>query len=149
MISDHPAAKEHEGTVLVAEDDPDVRALIETVLDANGYRSISATEGNEALKLFLEPNHAFSVVLTDLQLPGLNGLQLLREIRKKDPNIAVVIASGRIEDGTVDELKALDVTAFLDKPFTITQLLSTMTLVSSRREVLSLQGELRGVQRSL
>jgi len=135
MISDHPAAKDHEGTVLVAEDDPDVRALIETVLDAYVYRSISVIEGNEALKLLLEPHHPFSVVLTDLQLPGLSGLELLRAIRRRDANIAVVVASGRIEDETLDELKALDITAFLDKPFTITQLVDTMTLVSRRRDV--------------
>ena len=134
MTNDYLPTETDNETVLVAEDDPNVAELIKMVLTANGYHAICASDGFEALKLFTAGEHNFCVVLADLQLPGLNGLGLLRAVRMRDPNVAMVVASGRLEDETLDQLMAINVTAFLNKPYTIAQLLDTKTLVCGHRK---------------
>jgi len=134
MASDSLTAEAQEALALIAEDDPSIGELIKLVLASRGYRSITANNGMEALKLLTSTDHRFSVMLTDLRLPGLNGLELIRAIRKADRNIAIVVVSGRMEGETKDELTAFNITAFLNKPFTLAQLLDTMSLVDGHRK---------------
>ena len=116
-----------QGVVLVVEDEPTLQMFIELVLASGGYRVVSARDGTEALRLFTEHDHAFALVLTDLQLPGLNGLELVRAIRTKDRNIPIVVESGTMVEWSMAELKTLDVTAFVRKPFSAAQLLKTIS----------------------
>ena len=131
-MTDPPLSTGPDGKViLVVEDESSLRKLIELVLQSRGYRVVSANDGVEALRLFGELGERVSVVLTDLQLPNLNGLELVRAIRAKDRNIPIIIASGTLVAWSLEELKELTVTAFINKPFTTANLLKTIAEVSS------------------
>jgi DNA-binding NarL/FixJ family response regulator len=79
--------------VLVVEDDPALLELLEQWLTVSGYVTMSAKDGLEALELV--QRHAFDVIVTDLKLPGLNGLQLLSLVKDLQPGVVVIFLSGQ------------------------------------------------------
>jgi putative two-component system response regulator len=101
--------------VLVADDDPAIRKARRLILSA--YQVHEAGDGTEALRAF--EAHAPDLVLSDLQMPGLGGLELLRRVKAADPSAAVIILTGA---GTVDNaVQALRLQAddYLVKPFNV------------------------------
>lgn len=103
------------GTILVVDDDPDIREVLRDRLESLGYRVLPASNGKEGLELLEKQNP--HMVLLDVEMPGMNGLQVLREIRKKgyDLTVVMVTAYGTIERA-VQAMKegAYD---FIPKPF--------------------------------
>ena len=134
MTSPHPSARADGESILVVEDEPSIQKLIELVLQSSGYRVITASDGIQALELYAQNRHALSLVLTDLKLPRLSGLDLVRAIQTKDRHIPVIVASGSLDEWCSEELKSLEVAAFLNKPFTVAQLLGTVADVAGRRK---------------
>jgi diguanylate cyclase (GGDEF)-like protein len=101
--------------VLVADDDLSIRTLIDEVLKDDGYDVTTAADGAEAWKKFREGT--YEIVLTDIRMPGLDGLQLLRRIREKSPITHVLMLTSYASlDSSVRALKdgAYD---YLVKPF--------------------------------
>lgn len=99
-------------TVLVAEDDRLVRELIVTRLDAEGYRLMQATAGDQALPLL--QNGGVDVLVTDISMPGkLDGWALAEQARAIHPRIAVVYVSGRPPESG----RQVSGSVFLRKPF--------------------------------
>jgi two-component system, chemotaxis family, chemotaxis protein CheY len=110
-------------TVLLAEDDPEIRDLLEDILEEQGYDVIPARTGTQALS-FLHANAETppEFVLLDLMMPIVTGWQVLQEMRN-DPRLAqvpVIILSGAAQD------KPQGANAFLRKPFSIDQLFSVI-----------------------
>jgi EAL domain-containing protein (putative c-di-GMP-specific phosphodiesterase class I)/ActR/RegA family two-component response regulator len=103
-----------KGRVLVVDDEPALRRSILRLLHAKGYEVISASDGVEAATLFRED--AFDVVLSDISMPGCDGIQLLRSIHCVDPDVPVVLITG--EPAVSTAVKALEYGAFhyLTKP---------------------------------
>jgi two-component system NtrC family response regulator len=123
-------------TVLVIDDDDSLRRVIEYTLDEAGFRVLTAADGSSGLKLFAEEQP--SVVLTDIQMPGISGYEVLASIRASHPQVRVIIvtAFGTVEQA-VDAMKdgAFD---YLTKPFNRDEL----TLVVKRAfSFLALQEE--------
>jgi len=127
MTTPHPPPVADAALVLLVEDEIDLREIIGLLLVMRGYRVLTAGDGVEALKLFREYGRTLSVVLTDLRLPRLNGLPMLRAIRKVDPNIPFVVVSGTIADWPPKQFDGLHITALIDKPFTTDQLLKAIS----------------------
>ncbi|MGE5599723.1 MAG: response regulator [Bacteroidota bacterium] len=102
--------------ILVVDDENSIRALLTQCLDEAGYIVVSAVDGEHALKKAEE--EAFDLVLLDMKLPGLDGLQVLRKLRSIKPGQLVVIitAHGTIE--TAVEAMKQGATDYLQKPFT-------------------------------
>ena len=106
------------GTVLVVEDEAEVRAFAASALASYGYRVLEAADGHDALALLDRHTTPVHVLLTDVVLPGMNGRELADRIRASRPEIAVVYTSGHTDDviahrGVLDH----DV-AYLPKPYT-------------------------------
>lgn len=101
--------------VLVVEDERDQREVLERWLTDSGYGAMSAKDGLEALELV--QRHGFDIIITDLKLPGLNGLQLLSLIKELNPAIIVIFLSGQGTMGdaiaALREGRAFD---FIEKP---------------------------------
>lgn len=101
--------------VLVVEDDADQRQILQIWLTQSGYAVTAAKDGLEGLAL--AQRHSFDIVLTDLKLPGLNGLQLLNLLKDLDPSLEVIFLSGQgtMEDAiaALREGRAYD---FIQKP---------------------------------
>lgn len=112
------------GTILVVEDDLDIREVMRLVLEAGGYQVLEAGDGAEALGVVRAQRP--SVILLDLMMPGMDGFQF-RESQLQDPAIAsipVVVVSG---GGTVQERASeLGAAGFLVKPMDVQRLLALM-----------------------
>jgi PAS domain S-box-containing protein len=125
-IAERPAAPPTEvaggtETVLVAEDQTEVRRLAMRILQNNGYRLLEAANGQEALELSLRYPDQIDLLLTDVMMPGMTGRDLATRLRQSRPAIKVLYVSGYSADiigkGVLDE--GLD---YLPKPFTPAQL---------------------------
>jgi len=112
-------AKHGTGTILLAEDEPLLRELGETILTQAGYKILTAPNA-EALKKFVaEHDGKIDLLLTDVVMPGMSGPELVRLVRARWPEIRVLYMSGYADD----EIEDLDRDAgFLQKPFTPTEL---------------------------
>ena len=106
--------------ILLAEDDNDMRRFLVKALEKAGYRVISYDNGASAYdRLREEP---FSLLLTDIVMPEMDGPTLLTELRKKYPDMKFIFVSGYAEDAFARNLPADAKFGFLPKPFSLKQL---------------------------
>jgi two-component system, cell cycle response regulator len=110
--------------VLVVDDDTDIRILIAHVLERRGCRVLHAAEAATALELC--DSHDLDLVLVDVGLPGMDGLDLLRAIKERlvDPDVPVVLVTARRLASDVATGLGLGATDYLRKPFEIPELLA-------------------------
>lgn len=101
-------------TVLIADDESEIRRLLRLYLEKDGYQVIEAEDGLQAAKLIAEKE--IDLALLDIMMPGMDGYQVLRKIRERS-NIPVMILSAKSQD--VDKILGLDLGAddYLSKPF--------------------------------
>jgi CheY-like chemotaxis protein len=122
-----------QGTILVAEDEPDVRRSIEQALVADGHRVTLAQTTEQALEALGQQR--FDAVVSDLMMPGPGGSEVLRQARSIHPPPATIVITGKLDPDLDEELKALGVDVCLPKPFSIQQLKQALdSLLSSDRE---------------
>ena len=115
--------------ILVVEDDPAIRSLITTTLKAHDYRYLTAINGESAV---LEASsHNPDIVLLDLGLPDIDGVEVIRRIRTWS-NLPIIVISARSED--TDKIDALDAGAddYLTKPFSVEELLARLRVTQRR-----------------
>jgi PAS domain S-box-containing protein len=126
-----PLAKGGSETILVAEDQDDLRRLVATVLRARGYRVLDAPDGRSALRLAEETRDVIHLLLTDVIMPDITGKQVADEVRKSRPGIRVLFMSGY--PGEVIARKGIldSGVPYLPKPF------SLEALTTKVREVLN------------
>ena len=104
-------------TILVVEDDPVVRGMIQEVLNLGGYRVLEATHGDEAMALCRHHDGQIDLLLTDVVMPHLGGRQLAEQLHGRYPTMKVLFMSGYMDDAILREVLSRDGTAFLAKPF--------------------------------
>jgi len=113
--------------LLVVDDDANIRQIMRLLLEAAGYRVLCADDGKEAMKLLAA--QPFDLVLTDMLMPGSDGLELLSAIKKSRSTTRVLVMSGGGMIGVGDYLKVakkLGAHGVLEKPFTSEVLLTTV-----------------------
>lgn len=118
-------------TVLVVDDEEHIREITRAMLEKFGYEVLTAENGEAALKMFTELQGKISVMLTDLAMPKLDGLTLIREIKKIDPNQHVIAMSGLLNDEQIQKLATLNISDILSKPFVAQTLLTALKKVHS------------------
>ena len=98
--------------------------VIARVCASNGYRVVEATDGEDALRLTKAMSGSINLVVTDVDMPGLSGLELATEIRLMLPRVPVCFVSGReLPSGALADAENSGRTAFLMKPFDLAELL--------------------------
>ncbi|MFZ2089080.1 MAG: PAS domain S-box protein [Desulfobaccales bacterium] len=102
-----------QGTILVVEDEPTLRRVARKLLEKLGYHVLEATCGETALEIFAERNGDIDLVLLDVIMPGMNGLQTLARLRDLNPEVRVILCSGM--DETTEESLPPGV-SFIPKP---------------------------------
>ncbi len=119
-----PAAESPRGseTILLAEDDPSVRALVLRVLRKHGYTVLEASDGDEAFQLASLHGDAIQLLLTDVIMPRVSGGELAQRWRARWPDGRILFMSGHADDAIVRHGVAVGAVAFLQKPFTTAQL---------------------------
>lgn len=112
--------------VLVVEDDVDIRNLVEVRLRRHGHRVVSVGSGEEAL-LVLDERGAPDVVVLDVLLPGMSGLELLAAVRQDESlaHVPAVFLSGRVQEQDVAAGRALGAT-YLTKPVILSALVAAV-----------------------
>jgi two-component system cell cycle sensor histidine kinase/response regulator CckA len=114
------------GTILLVEDEDPVRAVNGRALTARGYTVIEAASGLEALHLMDERGEPVDLVVSDVVMPEMDGPSLLRELRKRHPDLKVIFVSGYAEDAFKRNLPEGEEFAFLPKPFSLKQLIEAV-----------------------
>jgi two-component system cell cycle sensor histidine kinase/response regulator CckA len=107
-------------------------------LNPEGYHLLKASSGQDALNVVAASGRPLDLVLTDARMPHMSGVELVRRLMERDPNLAVVLMSGRdVED--LDGFGGADrPVAFLQKPFTPTQVRAQVrTTLNQRRQRLA------------
>jgi two-component system KDP operon response regulator KdpE len=122
--------------VLIIDDEPPIRKLLRTGLGAQGYRVFEAVDGKTAID---ELTNTPDLIILDLGLPDVQGLELLREIRARKEGTPIVVLSSRADEAA--KVRALDLGAddYVTKPFGMNELLARLR--AALRHQLQVQGE--------
>jgi len=105
-------------TVLVAEDEEMIRSLVTAVLEGCGYTVIAAPSGEEALAVGIREKGAIDLLLTDVVMPGISGVDLAAKLAVSRPGIKVLFMSGYTDNVVLHHGISTSTMAFLQKPFT-------------------------------
>ncbi len=109
-------------TILFVDDETTVRDVARAVLRRLSFKPLTAIDGADGLIQAAEHRADLCAIITDLQMPHMDGLAFVRALRRMLPDIPVMISSGRLEEIEREQFKTLGVIAHLDKPFTELQL---------------------------
>jgi len=96
------------------------------LLEASGYRVITAPDGDAALALYSERRKEISLVLTDLMMPNMDGITLLQTLRAMRSDLRSIAASGMMTEERIHQVVRAGATAHIAKPFTSETLLQTV-----------------------
>ncbi len=122
----------HGETILIVDDEPSILEIAQLILESHGYKVLVAEDGPEALAIFAQQAGQISAVVTDLAMPLMNGLMLIRALRRLDRGIKIIIATGWNSDAQDGDITALKVDGCLHKPFTTRNLLLKLSQVLPR-----------------
>ncbi len=124
----------NQSSILIVEDDSAVRNLIVTTLDTNNYKYLTAPNGKTAV--MEAASHNPDIILLDLGLPDMDGVEIIRKIRTWS-DVPIIVISARSED--TDKIEALDSGAddYLTKPFSVDELLARIRV--TQRRILGMQ----------
>ena len=114
--------------ILLVEDDPRVRAATVDALEDLDYEPVSCSSGAEALRLFDEQE--FDLVISDVIMPEMTGPELVRELKSRRADIAILFVTGYVGEGETDDLVGYEL---LRKPFTVGALASSVAAALGRR----------------
>ncbi len=113
------------GEILFVDDEPTIVELAKISLEKKGYSVTPFSEPEAALSTFEQNPHAFHVVVTDMSMPGINGLELAKRVRIMRPDLPIVICTGfsKIDSSEINELGAIELVI---KPFTAAELIGAI-----------------------
>jgi len=112
--------------VLVVDDESTILQITCQTLELNGYRTVRAANGREALEVIERCEEPIDLVLTDMMMPVMDGAALSAQLEEAHPEIPVVAASGLNSNGGVARAVGMGVSRFLPKPYTTSMLLTTV-----------------------
>ena len=120
--------------VMVVDDDPKVLMILEEALKLFNFQPVACSSAVKALNIFAEAPTSFSTIITDQAMPGMSGDQLIKEVRKINDSVPIVLCTG-YADLSADEWKSeLNLFACLKKPFTMSMLSDVLTQISAKRQ---------------
>ncbi len=111
--------------ILLVEDNEQFRTVLGFKLTLASYDVVQASDGKEALEKILyslDRGHPFDLLVTDIVMPGLSGLDLIHSLQEHNVDIPTIIMTGDLYDGLLDELLNRNVLGVLEKPFNFSKL---------------------------
>jgi PAS domain S-box-containing protein len=105
--------------VLLIDDEASIAQIGQRMLEKLGYRATSLTSSTEGITLFNATPEAFDVVITDLTMPEITGVELARRILARDPHKPLILSTGFMRSLDIDRARNLGVKHFIEKPFTL------------------------------
>ncbi|MBE9016378.1 PAS domain-containing protein, partial [Chroococcidiopsidales cyanobacterium LEGE 13417] len=115
--------------ILIVDDEAAVQQITQTSLEAYNYRTLIASDGIEAIALFVQHKQEISAVLMDMTMPLLDGLNAIRTLQRMAPQVKIIATSGLASNSQLAEAAGINVQAFLSKPYTLKELLDTLNRI--------------------
>lgn len=112
--------------ILFVDDEISILEMSKQLLELMGYAVTTASSGIQALDLLGQPGSGFDLVITDMTMPGINGIQLAAEIRKTHPSLPIVLCSGYTDIFEEDEASEMGISAYMTKPMGRNELSATI-----------------------
>jgi len=131
-----PSTPRGSATVLLAEDDEGLRRLVSQVLERNGYLVLEADSAEQAIKLAASFEGTIDLLLSDVVMGELSGIELAANLQGANPSLRVVLMSGSADESILEELLAGS-SAFLAKPFRPSALIDQIHELLARRDSLA------------
>ncbi len=110
-------ALEGKETILIVDDEEDIRLIIRAALGYRGYQTVEAANGLEAVKAYTSSSQPIDLVLMDLDMPVLNGWDALMQIRQRNPEARIILLTGSIIEEEMRKAVQLGADGFFEKPF--------------------------------
>jgi PAS domain S-box-containing protein len=110
------------GTILLVDDEESIRSVSIQMLELLGFTAMSAADGEEALRIYAKKGDTIDLVLLDLTMPGMDGVQTLKMLRELNSDVRVVISSGYTEMEIGGRFRDMKILGFIQKPYDQTQL---------------------------
>ena len=137
VIADNDRAEKervcaHGETVLVTDDEPMLREVAESMLKSADFNVITAADGQECIEKYLENKDRIAVVLLDMMMPVMNGEETFQRLRLINPNVKVILCSGYNEQDATQKFTGKGLAGFLQKPYSMELLYSTIFDIISR-----------------
>jgi len=124
--------------ILVVDDEPFVLDFVRVALETRGLHIVTAQDAEEALQILEIQHTEIAAVLSDVRMPGMSGLRLIRKVKEKAPTISVALMSGEMGEETPDpEIP------FLQKPFQLRALVRTIETLLGEHERLRTENQLQ------
>ena len=121
------------GTVLIADDEEAIREITTSLLGRIGFRVITAADGLETVDLYTDHSEEISVLLMDINMPRLNGLEAALRIRHINPKVPVLFMSGYPREQVMNRFGKQPHTDFIKKPFQSRELAAAVRNVMENR----------------
>jgi PAS domain S-box-containing protein len=125
ITEDVPNRDGHE-TIMIVDDEAAIRELQSDTLKEFGYKVILAENGEEAIATYTEKRNDIDLIVMDLGMPGMGGQKCLAELKKINPQIKVIIASGYSSTEQIEELISTGANGFVAKPYKLKNMLDTI-----------------------
>jgi two-component system cell cycle sensor histidine kinase/response regulator CckA len=122
-VSDGEMAGGHE-TILVIDDEEAIRQVAADILDSYGYRVLLAADGAEGASIFRQEARGIDMVLLDMVMPRQGGRETFLQLKQIDPDVRVLFSTGYSQNEKVNEIMALGVRGFIQKPYQVRDLLA-------------------------
>lgn len=129
LISNQPPGRKH---VLVVEDETSLREVLARYLERQGFHVETASDGAQGLKKLIDvtdPSFAFELLITDINMPEMGGIELIRAVRNRQLRVKIIACSSAFTEESLDELKKLSVDAMVPKMVLSSKLLSVMSQI--------------------
>ena len=120
-------------SILIVDDDHGQRSLLETFLRAQGYRTQSAASGEAALAML--ETESFAMMISDVRMPGMSGIETLRRVRQKRPTLPVLLVTAFADIRSAVSAMRDGAVNYLAKPIDLDELIATVRLATERRGV--------------
>jgi two-component system cell cycle sensor histidine kinase/response regulator CckA len=128
-VIENDSAWQGIGTVLLVDDEEDIRNVGCEMLEALGFDSVSANDGIDALEIF-KLNPSIKIVILDLTMPRMDGEQTFNELRKLNPGIQVIMSSGYNEQEVTQKFVGKQLAGFIQKPYRVSALREVLSTIS-------------------
>ncbi len=109
-------------TILVIDDEDDVRNFAKTLLEKIGYKVITAKDGFEALDIYFIKKDKIDLIILDMIMPKLTGIKTFEQLKQMDPEVKVLVVSGYSKEGQAEEILNKGALGFVQKPFSLEKL---------------------------
>ena len=128
-------------SIIIVDNDTTLLTMLEEIFVSEGYRCETAASAHVALEL-IDKAH-FDIMVTDIVMPGMTGIELTEKAKKLSPHIAAVVMTGFIDDFSYDRAIEAGASDFIKKPFTVMEVIARIKQVKMTEELEKRERELR------